>query len=190
MQIFLPYRSFEQTARCLDTIRLGKQRLEARQIISLLEQYDNGVDISVLPWGNHPVVNMWKGYTDEVLLYYNYMLSEWERRGYENNMEFGFCYRPHLEMRPVWYDNNDIFRAYRSKLLLKGECDALIKNINTKFGLKYIQWALQFDLPKQKHELKFGHLPILYDLNDDKDYINWYVKFNWDVPLDLEYKWE
>ena len=54
MQTFLPYESFEETAKCLDYRRLGKQRIEAYQIIDLLEQENAGIDISFLPWGNHP----------------------------------------------------------------------------------------------------------------------------------------
>ncbi len=37
MQTFLPYTDFKQSARCLDYKRLGKQRLEARTILNILE---------------------------------------------------------------------------------------------------------------------------------------------------------
>ena len=57
MQTFLPYPDFQKTAQCLDNKRLGKQRVEARQIISTLEGKSNG-------WRNHPAVKMWKGYED------------------------------------------------------------------------------------------------------------------------------
>lgn len=36
MQTFLPYKSFEQSAACLDNKRLGKQRVEVLQILKAL----------------------------------------------------------------------------------------------------------------------------------------------------------
>ena len=38
MQTFLPYKSFEKSAKCLDYKRLGKQRIETWQIYSALKQ--------------------------------------------------------------------------------------------------------------------------------------------------------
>lgn len=35
MQTFLPYSSFEESAKCLDNKRLGKQRVEAKQILEI-----------------------------------------------------------------------------------------------------------------------------------------------------------
>jgi hypothetical protein len=57
MQTFLPYYSFEESAKCLDYRRLGKQRVEVYQIINILEGKNktNG-------WVNHPAVKMWIGY--------------------------------------------------------------------------------------------------------------------------------
>ncbi len=37
---FLPFRDFKKVAKCLDMKRLGKQRLECKQIINLLEYID------------------------------------------------------------------------------------------------------------------------------------------------------
>jgi hypothetical protein len=38
MQTFMPYSDFEKTARCLDNKRLGKQRVEAWQILNTLNK--------------------------------------------------------------------------------------------------------------------------------------------------------
>ena len=38
MQTFLPYKSFEESAKVLDWRRLGKQRVEGMQIINAIEQ--------------------------------------------------------------------------------------------------------------------------------------------------------
>ena len=37
MQTFLPYESFEESAKVLDYRRLGKQRVEGMQIINAIE---------------------------------------------------------------------------------------------------------------------------------------------------------
>ena len=92
MQTFLPYKSFAKTARVLDKTRLGKQRVEASQILDLVEgRADN-------TWKYHPAVRMWQGYADALRLYYNTMLAEWEDRGCENNMP----YLPILERIRRW----------------------------------------------------------------------------------------
>ena len=141
MQTFLPYADFKKTSKCLDYKRLGKQRVEAMQIINLLEQHDNGEDISKLPWGNHPAVRMWIGHTEALKLYYNIIVQEWINRGYKNNMK---CYDVKLgnneRFTPEWFGRKDFHDAHKSKLL-------------------------------------------------QKDY-KYYSKFKWNVPLDLEYKWE
>ena len=36
MQTFLPYKSFENSVKSLDYRRLGKQRVEAKQILNVL----------------------------------------------------------------------------------------------------------------------------------------------------------
>ena len=38
MQTFLPYDSFEESASVLDWKRLGKQRVEAMQIVNAIEK--------------------------------------------------------------------------------------------------------------------------------------------------------
>src|SRR5205814_10681154 len=62
MQTFLPYPSFERTARVLDVRRLGKQRVEALQVLRAQHIPNYG-------WRHHPVVKMWRGH-DEALVYY------------------------------------------------------------------------------------------------------------------------
>src|SRR3954467_10297198 len=54
MQTFLPVADFADSARLLDSPRLGKQRVEALQILRAIELPDYG-------WVNHPAVLMWGG---------------------------------------------------------------------------------------------------------------------------------
>ena len=62
MQTFLPYQDFAKTAACLDYRRLGKQRIEAKQIYLALTVKDYG-------WKQHPAVKMWAGYECLLLIY-------------------------------------------------------------------------------------------------------------------------
>jgi len=80
---FLPYSNFRKIAKILDPKRLGKQRVEAKQIINIL---DNSTEKK--GWINHPAVKMWIGYEDALKYYYNTIVEEWIKRGYVNNMKF------------------------------------------------------------------------------------------------------
>lgn len=78
MQTFLPYPDFKKSLQALDYRRLGKQRVEAYQIIRAIK-YGSG-------WQHHPAVTMWRGHINALKLYYNLSLDEWVGRGYRNNM--------------------------------------------------------------------------------------------------------
>lgn len=55
MQVFVPYPSPIDVAKCLDTARLRKQVLEADQILNAISGKSNA-------WKNHPVVKMYSDY--------------------------------------------------------------------------------------------------------------------------------
>ena len=79
MQTFLPYADFSKTIKVLDYKRLGKQRVEALQILKALHDPKNG-------WYHHPAVKMWVGYDEALKHYMNCCIREWILRGYENTM--------------------------------------------------------------------------------------------------------
>lgn len=109
MQTFLPYPDFEKTAKCLDSKRLGKQRVEARQIIkNLTGERDR--------WYGHPAVQMWKGYVEALKSYFNVISKEWKRRGYEHNLGY---YEVGKVKYPPWLGNKEFHRSHRSNLLRK-----------------------------------------------------------------------
>ena len=62
MQTFLPYPGFTATARVLDARRLGKQRVEALQVL-------RGLTVPGYGWRRHPAVLMWKGYEEALVRY-------------------------------------------------------------------------------------------------------------------------
>ncbi|MDF1535558.1 MAG: MSMEG_6728 family protein [bacterium] len=110
MQTFLPYPDFGKTAQVLDNRRLGRQRVEAYQILRTLSGLSKG-------WRNHPAVRMWRGYEMALSAYMNAMIDEWERRGYRNTM-----FRVALPVaweKPPWLGDEALHRAYRSNLLRK-----------------------------------------------------------------------
>lgn len=112
MQTFLPYRDFEKSAKCLDYRRLGKQRLEAKQIHDIVSG-----KATYTAWRNHPAVIMWQGYPDALAEYYNAILDEWIARGYNNTMQ-------HLPVAshylyPFWLGDPKFHVSHISNLIRK-----------------------------------------------------------------------
>ena len=71
MQTFLPVPDFAETARILDDVRLGKQRVETYQIIRTLDGVTKG-------WRHHPAVKMWRGHEACLLDYGLSICAEWD----------------------------------------------------------------------------------------------------------------
>lgn len=94
----------------LDRQRLGKQRLEAQQILSAIR---NGGG-----WRNHPAVRMWRGHEQALMLYHDVVVREWERRGYVSTMR---VFDPPLhEIRmPSWLGGEAFHSSHRAALLAK-----------------------------------------------------------------------
>lgn len=112
MQTFLPYPSFERSLRCLDSQRLGKQRLEAMQILSC----HKGL---MTAWRNHPAVLMWRGHSQVLASYYNACLAEWERRGFRNIKLSRLPVSTRALNRPAWLGSRRFHASHRSNLLRK-----------------------------------------------------------------------
>ena len=112
MQTFLPYPDFVKTFQCLDYKRLGKQRLEARQIFNIITGRAKSN-----AWTNHPAVLMWKGHADALALYHNLCIDEWVRRGYKNSMEkINIKYEL---LYPFWFSMEKFHSSHRQTLLFK-----------------------------------------------------------------------
>lgn len=115
MQTFLPVPDFFATARILDYRRLGKQRVEAWQIIRTLKRGSR--------WANHPAVAQWKNYIPALAVYGAIMCIEWQRRGYKDHMYRRFmCYLRHAPTpisMPPWLGHPAYHRSHRSNLLRK-----------------------------------------------------------------------
>jgi hypothetical protein len=74
VQTFLPYPDFAETARVLDQRRLGKQRVEAIQILRALTRPTYG-------WRHHPAVKMWAGYEETLVRYGLDVCAQWRATG-------------------------------------------------------------------------------------------------------------
>ena len=144
MQTFLPYEDFEASARTLDRLRLGKQRVEAYQILLTNEKVlKEGGKIA---WCNHPAVLMWRGYDAALCKYGITMCTEWVRRGYKDTLKERFeaaaaaAHAQHA-MQPAWLGDAALHESHQSKLLEKNEDHyrAFFKGV-TK-GLPYV-WPI------------------------------------------------
>ena len=117
MQTFLPYANFEKSARSLDYRRLGKQRVECKQIINALSP-----DYDKRGWVNHPATQMWKGHVDVLKVYSNTMITEWIKRGYNNTMELYDVDVAKLQSDdalPEWLGYAELHKSHRMNLLRK-----------------------------------------------------------------------
>src|SRR5688500_14081830 len=124
MQTFLPVADFDESARLLDSPRLGKQRVETLQVLRALELPDYG-------WVSHPVVRMWRGRTAALVVYGRAMVREWRARGFADstdtqNPEFApeqaSASQADLaaaDLLPTWVGDEELHRSHRSNLLAK-----------------------------------------------------------------------
>jgi hypothetical protein len=124
MQTFLPVADFAQSARLLDSPRLGKQRVETLQVLRALELPDYG-------WSSHPVVHMWRGRTPGLVAYGLAMVRVWRERGFADTTETligEFAPEvvgvPQQELAaagllPSWVGNEELHRSHRSNLIAK-----------------------------------------------------------------------
>lgn len=112
MQTFLPYSDFEATAKVLDDRRLGKQRVEAYQILKVLRGESRG-------WQKHPCVKMWKGYETALTVYMNTMIREWIKRGFKNTMKIAQV--PDDYTKPTWLGMEEFHLSHRCNLARKSD---------------------------------------------------------------------
>jgi len=155
MQTFLPVADFEESARLLDSPRLGKQRVETLQVLRALELPDYG-------WTSHPVVRMWRGRTPALVAYGLASVRVWRERGFADTThtliaEFApdVVGVPQEElaragMLPSWIGDEAVHLSHRSNLLAK-EPDFYRPLFQPLFGaepedLPYV-WPEPDDLP-------------------------------------------
>lgn len=115
MQTFLPLPDFAASAACLDYRRLGKQRVEAWQILQTLTGASSG-------WRNHPAVRMWKGHEWSLCIYGATCCDEWASRGYTDNLYSRFrevAATVPIGPHPAWLGDPAFHASHRAALLAK-----------------------------------------------------------------------
>jgi hypothetical protein len=97
----------------LDRRRLGKQRVEALQILRALQGKSLG-------WVNHPAVRMWRGYETALAFYGWAMCDEWLDRGYVDNCRAEFIAAVNSPIvNPPWFGDEAFHRSHQSNLVRK-----------------------------------------------------------------------
>ena len=116
MQTFLPYPSFAESARCLDSKRLGKQRVEVLQILNAIQNPD------AKGWKNHPATKMWRGYEPCLIRYGVAICDEWCSRGFSDTCREKIMAKMPTEPdsgEPTWLGDDRVHSSHRSNLLRK-----------------------------------------------------------------------
>ena len=128
MQTFLPYKDFNKSIQCLDYRRLGKQRVEAMQLIK-------SIDNPNYKWSSHPCSKMWSNYKNALEHYMNLCIDEWISRGYNNTME-----KANVDIDtiiyPSWLGDKRLHDSHKSNLLFK----------DREFYSRY-NWKVSLHLP-------------------------------------------
>ncbi|MEV5427919.1 MSMEG_6728 family protein [Streptomyces sp. NPDC052701] len=127
MQTFLPYADFTRSAAVLDRRRLGKQRVEALQVL-------RGLIVPGYGWRHHPAVRMWAGYEEALVRYGLDVCRVWRERGHQDSCAATLvadlaAFRPgpvrgqrELEAAgelPPWLGDDALHRSHQSALVRK-----------------------------------------------------------------------
>lgn len=119
MQTFLPYPDFHESARCLDYKRLGKQRVEAMQVIEILCDKSSSKPKA---WVNHPVVHMWRGYEQALIEYACIICDEWTLQGFVDNCKQKIVqYKNDKVIYPWWLGISKFHESHQSNLFRKNQ---------------------------------------------------------------------
>src|SRR4051794_23007091 len=124
MQTFLPVAEFDESARLLDSPRLGKQRVETLQVLRALELPEYG-------WHSHPVVTMWRGRTPALVAYGLACVRAWRALGHADSTEDLISeFAPEVAdaaqdelgaagLLPSWLGDEALHLSHRSSLVRK-----------------------------------------------------------------------
>ena len=143
MQTFLPYKSFKESLKSLDWRRLGKQRVEAFQVLNVLLGRT-----TTKGWINHPITKMWAGYENALKQYLNECIDHWVSRGYNNNMSYEDITGD--VVYPDWLGDELFHSSHRANLLRKDleyysqfEWEEDSENPYAWYDIDKQQWYLQ-----------------------------------------------
>jgi hypothetical protein len=117
VQTFLPFTDYLDSARSLDTQRLGKQRVENLQIATAL--------LTGRGWVHHPATKAWRGLEPAFWDYHEAVVQAWTEQGYQDttleSMRALFGEHEVALGGPVpwWVGNSAYHLAHQSNLIRK-----------------------------------------------------------------------
>lgn len=139
MQTFLPYASFEASAKVLDRARLGKQRVEVLQLLNSIKAVTEQKKIK--GWVNHPCRKMWQNHVNALVVYGLAICAEWVKRGYKDTcfekIEAFYDASKNTDL-PDFIGNSNFHKSHKSNLLRKDENYYRLFWQNTPSTLEYI----------------------------------------------------
>lgn len=157
MNTFLPFASYTESAKALDRLRLGKQRLEVLQMLVALRVPDRR------GWRNHPCTLAWRGCSNSLVHYGVEVCSEWQRRGYTDTLLSQI--RAHFvpignfsleeSPRPAWTLDHRVHDMYRRRLVTKDR---------RFYSWKFPAWANLPNLDQTDWSLLNAHVPAVPQL--------------------------
>lgn len=117
MQTFVFDEDFLAIAQILDIKRLGKQRVEAYQILNALSGKSSG-------WSNHPATRMWQGHEFALATYGFVMCEVWKFHGFRDSLQEKFQEATHSlryedTSKPWWINNELLHLTHKSNLIRK-----------------------------------------------------------------------
>lgn len=158
MQTFLPYAEFAATARVLDQRRLGKQRVEALQVL-------RGLTVPGYGWRHHPAVRMWTGYEEALVAYGLEICRQWCSLGHNDTCAASLASelsgatgirQPRAQERlaeagelPPWLGDPALHLSHRSALIRKDPAFYARHFPNVPADLPYV-WP-RSDRPDREH---------------------------------------
>jgi len=115
MQTFMTNSDFSVVAETLDNQRLGKQRVEAYQILNALTGKSSG-------WKNHPATQMWQGHEWQLANYGHEICRVWISKGFNDSLDVRF--RSFMDentscLKPWWTEDSLLHLTHQSNLLRK-----------------------------------------------------------------------
>lgn len=119
MQTFLPYADFAESAAVLDYRRLGKQRVEVKQLLLALGVPVGEHTPKQSSWTNHPAAKMWRGFENCLADYGACICREWRARGYSDTLLPQFEALASAPLPPSWLGNVEFHLSHQSNLKRK-----------------------------------------------------------------------
>lgn len=158
MQTFLPYASFEESAKALDWQRLNAMRRETKSILTYLRLVREG-DMRFV---RQPLVVQWYGYDDALALYRHAIVNEWIERGRRHETDVYGLSLPLTANNEFVYDipnwlGNEKYHTNHKRILIRKAHEHVERNklIDKKYDYRF-QWpdlkpVVEYIYPVSKH---------------------------------------